>query len=255
MTDPTRVSAAPDQLPSHGPMRPGPASGPAMGAPLGAIRMPVPGGPGRAAALPPKVAWRYIRRSLALIRPLRGLIIVSTLLGIVVTVLPFVTPAVWGPMVDIMGRVASRDGGSLQNVWNATGPRTSRPDGSISGPVLTFSAWLIIWAAALVLAQVLGFVRAWVDAQVDWRLLTEIRQRVHDHLQSLSLDFFTGARSGALMQRIQVEAGGVVVDGGGFRVPLGGDLAGFGLEVVDLGEQDFHEAVDSFEFGHGVKMP
>ncbi|PRC51839.1 ABC transporter ATP-binding protein, partial [Mycobacterium sp. ITM-2017-0098] len=59
------------------------------------------------------------------------------------------------------------------------------------------------------LSQVLGFVRAWVDAQVDWKLLAEIRQRVHDHLQSLSLDFFTGARSGALMQRVQVEAGGV----------------------------------------------
>lgn len=200
MTDPMRLHAAPPQGP------PGPR--PVMGPPPGAVRMPPPGGPG-GATLPPDVAWRYIRRSLTLMRPLRGLVIVSTLLGLIVTLLPFVTPAVWGPMVDIMGRVASRDNGSLHNVWDATGPRSSRPDGTISGPVLTFSAWLIIWAAALVLAQVLGFVRAWVDAQVDWRLLTEIRQRVHDHLQSLSLDFFTGARSGALMQRIQVEAGGV----------------------------------------------
>lgn len=200
---------APNRIPPQGPLRPGPASGPAMGALPGAARVPMMGGPGGGKPLPPRVAWRYVRRSLALIRPLRGLVVVSTLLGVVVTLLPFVTPAVWGPMVDIMGRVASRDGGSLQNIWSATGPRTSRPDGTFSGPVLTFSAWLVIWGAALVLAQVLGFVRAWVDAQVDWRLLTEIRQRVHDHLQSLSLDFFTGARSGALMQRIQVEAGGV----------------------------------------------
>lgn len=200
---------APNRIPPQGPLRPGPASGPAMGALPGAARVPMMGGPGGGKPLPPRVAWRYVRRSLALIRPLRGLVVVSTLLGVVVTLLPFVTPAVWGPMVDIMGRVASRDGGSLQNIWSATGPRTSRPDGTFSGPVLTFSVWLVIWGAALVLAQVLGFVRAWVDAQVDWRLLTEIRQRVHDHLQSLSLDFFTGARSGALMQRIQVEAGGV----------------------------------------------
>ena len=60
------------------------------------------------------------------------------------------------------------------------------------------------------LFQVLSFVRAWADAQVDWRLQTEIRQRVHDHLQSLSLeDFFTGARSGALMQRVQIKYSGV----------------------------------------------
>ncbi|PRC60815.1 hypothetical protein C6A85_15805, partial [Mycobacterium sp. ITM-2017-0098] len=39
--------------------------------------------------------------------------------------------------------------------------------------------WLTIWATSLVLSQVLGFVRAWVDAQVDWKLLAEIRQRDH----------------------------------------------------------------------------
>ncbi|TFV58285.1 ABC transporter ATP-binding protein [Mycobacterium sp. PS03-16] len=170
-----------------------------------------PGGPGGLGkpSLPRGAAWQYIRRSLLLLRPLRGLVAVSVLLGLIVTALPFVTPAVWGPMIDIMGRVAGPGGGSLQDIWSASGPRASRPDGSISGPVLPFAGWLAIWAASLVLAQVLGFARAWVDAQVDWKLLTAIRQRVHDHLQSLSLDFFTGARSGALMQRIQVEAGGV----------------------------------------------
>ncbi len=38
---------------------------------------------------------------------------------------------------------------------------------------------------------------------------TDIRQRVHDHLQTLSLDFFTASRSGALMQRVPVESAGV----------------------------------------------
>ncbi|MDA2891249.1 ABC transporter ATP-binding protein [Mycolicibacterium sp. BiH015] len=160
--------------------------------------------------MPPKVALGYVLRSVALLRPLRGLVALSILLGLVVTALPFVTPAVWGPIIEILGRVASQQGtGGLQGVWDASGPRISRPDGSSSGPVLSFAAWLAVWAASLVLSQVLGFVRAWVDAQVDWKLLTEIRQRVHDHLQSLSLDFFTGARSGALMQRVQVEAAGV----------------------------------------------
>jgi ATP-binding cassette, subfamily B, bacterial len=173
------------------------------------MMMGPPGGiPGK--SVPPKVARAYIMRSLSLLRPHRGLVTISIVLGFIVTALPFVTPAVWGPMIEIMGRVASQDGlGSLQGVWGVSGPRISRPDGSMSGPVLPFAAWLLIWALSLVLSQLLGFVRAWVDAQVDWKVLTEIRQRVHDHLQSLSLDFFTGARSGALMQRVQVEATGV----------------------------------------------
>lgn len=185
-------------------VRMGPAGG---GVPPGVVMMRPPGG---GKSVPPNVARANIIRSLSLLRPHRGLVIASIILGLVVTALPFVTPAVWGPMVDIMGRVASRDGmGSLQGVWGASGPRISRPDGSFTGPVLSFTVWLIIWAASLALTHVLGFVRAWVDAQVDWKVLAEIRQRVHDHLQSLSLDFFTGARSGALMQRVQVETTGV----------------------------------------------
>ena len=74
---------------------------------------------------------------------------------------------------------------------------------------MPFAVLLGIWAAALLAAQILGFARSWIDAQVEWRLLTVIRRRVHDHIQSLSLDFFTGARVGALMQRVQLEAAGV----------------------------------------------
>ena len=177
--------------------------------PAGVAMRGMPGG-AAGPSVPPKVALGYVVRSMSLLRPVRGAVILSVALGLIVTALPFVTPAVWGPMVEIMGKAASQDGlGSLQGVWGITGPRISRPDGSTSGPVLPFAGWLAIWAGALVLSQLLGFARTWVDAQVDWKVLTEIRQRVHDHLQSLSMDFFTGARSGALMQRIQVEATGV----------------------------------------------
>ena len=40
-------------------------------------------------------------------------------------------------------------------------------------------------------------------------LLVDIRQRVHDHVQSLSLDFFTASRTGELIQRVTVEPAGV----------------------------------------------
>ena len=70
-------------------------------------------------------------------------------------------------------------------------------------PRSLFSRMVIILLSGLVLAQLLSFANSWVDTGLEWRLLTDVRQRVHDHIQSLSLDFFTGSRSGALMQRDQ----------------------------------------------------
>jgi ATP-binding cassette, subfamily B, bacterial len=161
-------------------------------------------------SVPVGKARTYIVRSLSMLAPLRGAVTTSILLGLIVTALPFVSSATWGPIIQIFGQVAGSDGkGNLQGVWDIPGPRVSHPDGSSAGPYLSFGWWLGIWAGSLVLAQVLGFLRAWIDAQVEWKLLAEVRQRVHDHLHSLSLDFFTGARSGMLMQRVLFEASGV----------------------------------------------
>ena len=66
-----------------------------------------------------------------------------------------------------------------------------------------------MWAAALLLTQLMYFVNTWVGTKVDRALLVDIRQRVHDHLQTLSLDFFTRSRSGELIQRVTVEPAGV----------------------------------------------
>lgn len=54
---------------------------------------------------------------------------------------------------------------------------------------------LVVWAASLVLTQLMYFVNAWIGARAERVLLVDIRQRVHDHLQSLSLDFFLTSRS------------------------------------------------------------
>jgi ATP-binding cassette subfamily B protein len=48
-----------------------------------------------------------------------------------------------------------------------------------------------------------------VSAKVERLLLTDIRQRVHDHMQTLSLDFFAKSRSGELVQRVTTECAGV----------------------------------------------
>ena len=74
---------------------------------------------------------------------------------------------------------------------------------------MPFAVLLATWAASLVLTQLMYFVNAWVSAKVERVLLVDIRQRVHDHVQTLSLDFFTGSRTGELMQRVTVESAGV----------------------------------------------
>ncbi|AEV72103.1 ABC-type multidrug transport system, ATPase and permease component [Mycolicibacterium rhodesiae NBB3] len=153
----------------------------------------------------------YIRRSLPMLGKVRGQVALSIVLGLVVSALPFVANAAFGPVMQAIADAGMA--GNLAGVWKESGALLSRTDGA--GPLnwLTtpqpFAVLLGIWAAALLAAQVLGFAKSWIDAQVEWRLLTVIRRRVHDHIQSLSLDFFSGARVGALMQRVQLEAAGV----------------------------------------------
>ena len=156
----------------------------------------------------------YIRRSLPMLGKVRG----------EVACLDRARPRRVGTSVRVERCVRPGDAGDRRcgyggkpgrRMGRESGALLSRADGRLSGLAglagtpLPFAVLLGIWAAALLAAQVLGFARAWIDAQVEWRLLTVIRRRVHDHIQSLSLDFFTGARVGALMQRVQLEAAGV----------------------------------------------
>ena len=196
------------------PVGPTPTAGPRpMGRPAGAPGgMPFPGG--MMGAGPKPVHQRAnIIRSLGMLNAFRGPVTVLIVLGLIVAALPFVSNAVFGPLTQVMAEAFQ--GGSLGDAWGLSGPLMGGPGDDPSGPFgwlgtpLPFAVLLAIWAASLVLAQLLGFVHAYIDAQVDRRLLTEIRQRTHDHIQSLSLDFFTGARSGSLMQRVQMEAGSV----------------------------------------------
>ena len=55
------------------------------------------------------------------------------------------------------------------------------------------------------LRNVLDIVRAWVDANLEQRLLVGFRQRLYEHIQTLSLDFFMGGQTGGLMQRVLSE--------------------------------------------------
>lgn len=151
------------------------------------------------------LAWR----SLGMLSAVRGLIVVSLLLGVVASALPYVSAAAFGPMVQVIADAG--EGGNLTRVWDMRGPLVAREDGllsSLADPV-PFAVLLTTWAASLLLTQLMYFVNAWVGAKVERVLLVDIRQRVHDHLQSLSLDFFTRSRTGELIQRVTIEPAGV----------------------------------------------
>ncbi len=148
-------------------------------------------------------------RSLGMLRAVRGLIVVSLFLGVIASALPYVSAAAFGPMVQVVADAGNS--GNLSGVWDLQGPLVAREDGllrSLAGPV-PFAVLLATWAASLLLTQLMYFVNAWVGAKVERLVLVDIRQRVHDHLQSLSLDFFTRSPSGELIQRVTVESAGV----------------------------------------------
>ncbi|WP_051574219.1 ABC transporter ATP-binding protein [Mycobacterium sp. URHB0044] len=154
---------------------------------------------------PPRLIWR----SLSMLRAVRGLIGVSLLLGVVASALPYVSAAAFGPMMQVVAD-AGRSG-NLSGVWDLHGPLVARDDGllrALAGPV-SFGVLLMTWAGALLLTQLMYFVNGWVSAKVDRLLVVDIRQRVHDHMQSLSLDFFAGSRTGELIQRVTAESAGV----------------------------------------------
>ncbi|HEX7998283.1 MAG TPA: ABC transporter ATP-binding protein [Pyrinomonadaceae bacterium] len=194
----------------NGPMPAGkPVAGPPPGAmPPGAMMgMPMPAG--KLSARP------YIKRALGLLSHHKGIVALSILMALLTTLIPFVYSAAFGPLMAILGGVAA-DPARWDGIWNLTGRLYSKPNaaeltgfqGWLATP-LSFATIFAIWALALVLSHVTSFVRAWLDSKLDQRLITDIRQQVYDHMQSLSLDFFTGGKTGALMQRVSSESSGV----------------------------------------------
>jgi ABC-type multidrug transport system fused ATPase/permease subunit len=197
---------APDQM--TGEMPPAEAGGPPGGMPP----------PGMMMGMPPTMNARpYIKRALGLLGRHKSLVAASIVLSLIITLLPFVVSAAFGPLMELLGRAALESGGDwarINDVWGQYGSLYSKADPSpgfeswLATP-LTFTTLFIVWAVALVLSNLMEFLRSWVGAHLEQRLLTEIRQDVYDHLQSLSLDFFTGGQTGALMNRVLSEAAGV----------------------------------------------
>jgi ABC-type multidrug transport system fused ATPase/permease subunit len=182
--------------------------------------LPMSGGNIRFKEPPRMKAGPYLRRAVRLLKGHLGIVGVSFLLSLIMCLLPFVAAAAIGPIFKLFGQAAA--GGDWNKVWSMTSSfYDTSGDGGGAGwfppafirtwlsTQLTFTTIFIIWTFSIVFRNVLDIFRAWVDANLEQRLLSSLRQSVYDHIQSLSLDFFMGGQTGALMQRILSETGTV----------------------------------------------
>src|SRR6185436_16920822 len=156
-----------------------------------------------------KSARPYIGRALKLLGAHKGAVIFTTILTLIGALTPFLVSASFGPLVEILGNAAR--GAGLSNVWSATGSlyKANPSAGGISAWLatpLSFTTIFIIWAAATVGSAVLRFVQMWKTSNLEQRIVSQLQSRVYDHVQTLSLDFFTGGKTGALMQRVLNES-------------------------------------------------
>lgn len=144
-----------------------------------------------------------------MLRAVRGLIVAALVLGVIASALPYVSAAAFGPLAQVVADAGKT--GNLGNVWEMRSPLVARENGllaSVASPV-PFAVLLATWAGSLILTQLMYFVDAWVGTKVERVLLVDVRQRVHDQVQSLSLDFFTRSPTGELIQRVTVEPAAV----------------------------------------------
>jgi len=184
--------------------------------PSGEPPMPGPdGGKIRMKTMPRMNARPYLKRAFKLLGEHKAMVALSLLLSLIMFLLPFLAAAAFGPLIKLFGDVAK--GGDWNRVWTVTGSFYDRPAqtgaGGFSIPFisdwlatpLSFTTIFIIWTCAIVLRNVLDIFRAWVDANLEQRILIGLRQKLYEHIQSLSLDFFMGGQTGALMQRVLSE--------------------------------------------------
>ena len=133
------------------------------------------------AAIGPQASWRSLIRLTAFARPYLGMAVVGGVLSLASTAAALVPPYLTMPLVDRV--LIPRQQGApvpFSTVWWYLG-------GLLLAATL---AWLLSWA------------RTWTLAWVSERIAANLRISTYAHLQSLSLDFFSGKRTGDLMSRV-----------------------------------------------------
>jgi len=126
-------------------------------------------------------SWRALFRVIAFARPHAGMAILGGLLSLASTTAALVPPYLTMPLVDTV--LIPRQNGKdvpFALVWWYLG-------GLLAAAL---AAWLLSW------------VQTWVLAWVSERIAAGLRTRTYAHMQTLSLDFFQGKRTGDLMSRV-----------------------------------------------------
>src|SRR6266540_2101555 len=166
--------------------------------------------------MPRMSARPYLKRAFKLLGEHKAFVALSLFFSLIMFLLPFVAAAAFGPLIKLFGDAAKT--GNWNTVWTLSGSFYDKTPhageaASFSIPFITdwlatplsFTTIFVIWTCAIVLRNVLDIFRAWVDANLEQRLLTGFRQKLYEHIQTLSLDFFMGGQTGALMQRVLSE--------------------------------------------------
>ena len=210
---PERSSGQPIEMPAPGVALPG-------ALPLGPEGIPGDKGPGggniRMKEMPRMNARPYLKRAFKLLGEHKPFVALSLVFSLVMFLLPFVAAAAFGPLIKLFGDAAKT--GNWNTVWTLSGSFYDKTAHAVEassfsipfitdwlGTPLSFTTIFVIWTCAIVLRNVLDIFRAWVDANLEQRLLTGFRQKLYEHIQTLSLDFFMGGQTGALMQRVLSE--------------------------------------------------
>jgi ATP-binding cassette subfamily B protein len=120
-------------------------------------------------------ARRVLRRTAAMLRPYRKMVALATAVMVGATGALLAGPALVRYGIDHGLR---RDDGGALNLAAAT------------------------YVGVAFAAVVLGRLQVWLVARVGESFLRDLRVRVFDHLQSLSLDFFSGEQTGRLVSRM-----------------------------------------------------
>jgi len=126
-------------------------------------------------------SWRALFRVIAFARPHAGMAILGGLLSLASTTAALVPPYLTMPLVDTV--LIPRQNGKdvpFSLVWWYLG-------GLLAAAL---AAWLLSWA------------QTWVLGWVSERIAAGLRTRTYAHMQTLSLDFFQGKRTGDLMSRV-----------------------------------------------------
>jgi ATP-binding cassette subfamily B protein len=120
-------------------------------------------------------ARRVVRRTFAMLRPYRAQVLLATVVMVSATGALLAGPALVRYGID--HGLRSRDEGALN-----------------------LAAALFVGVALAAVA--LGRLQVWLVARIGESFLRDLRVRVFDHLQSLSLDFFGGEQTGRLVSRM-----------------------------------------------------